>query len=111
MLRRSVTSGTRRRMAFVRSCCAPLALALLLSALERNTFGQAPVLGSPATAAPQGSATPTPTLPPPEPPPSTVAQPVPPARPQESVLTTPVEGATAAEHRPKAGERKPQKPT
>src|SRR3954468_22395016 len=109
MQRRSATSGTRRRMALLQICCAPLALALLLSALERSTLGQAPVLGSPATAASEGSATPP--LPPPEPPQPTVPRPVPPTRPQEPVLATPIEGATAPEHRPKAGDRKAPKPT
>lgn len=109
MLGRSATSGTRRRKALLQICCAPLALTLLLSALERSIFGQAPVLGSPATAVTEGSATPT--LPPPEPPQPTVPRPVPPTRPQESVLATPVEGGTAPEHRPKAGERKAPKPT
>src|SRR4051812_42248668 len=109
MQRRSATSGTRRRMALLQICCAPLALALLLSALERSTLGQAPVLGSPAIAASEGSATPP--LPPPEPPQPTVPRPVPPTRPREPVLATPIEGATAPEHRPKAGDRKAPKPT
>src|SRR4051812_40598036 len=85
MLRRSVTSGTRRPMALLRICCAPVALALMLGALQRSTFGQPPALAAPAAAATDQSQTPT--LPPPESPPA------------------------AASHPPKASERKPPKPT
>ena len=75
MLRRSVTSGTRRRMALLRSCCALLALALLLSALERSTLGQSPALVAQQMRLPDQSAAPA--LPPPAPPPAAVDQPAP----------------------------------
>src|SRR5882757_1923107 len=73
MLRRSVTSGTRRRMALLRCCCAPLVLVLLLGALVQNSLGQAPEFGGPANAATDQTAAPT--LPPPASPPAAVAQP------------------------------------
>jgi general secretion pathway protein D len=107
MLRRSVTNGTRCRMALLRSYCAPLALALLLSALERSTFAQPPALGGPAIAAAEETAATT--LPPPESPGANGVQPAPtPPQPQPSLATP---GAAALEHRPKASDRKAPKPT
>ncbi len=100
MLRRSVTSGARRRMAFVRSCCAPVALVLLLCALEHRTLGQSPELAGPAIAATDHSAAPT--LPPPA---------APPAIPPQPAAAAPVGVAVPSAHPTKVSEPKASKPT
>jgi general secretion pathway protein D len=109
MLRRSVTSGMRRRMAPFRSCCALLALALLLSALERSTLGQSPTLDAPANVAVDQTAAPA--LPPPASPAAAGTRTVllPPA--QQEPPTTPADAATAPAHPSKASGRKVSKPT
>src|SRR3954447_17433324 len=75
MLRRSVTNGLQRKMALLRSCCAPLALALLFSALEQGTLGKSPALGGPPNTATDQSAAPK--LPPPASRPVAVNPPLP----------------------------------
>src|SRR5882757_8832109 len=110
MLRRSVTSGTRRRTALLRCCCAPLALALLLGALVQNSQGQAPELGGPANAASDQTAAPT--LPPPATPPATVAQPAVPTPPQQEAGASVTVGAESTPAHPsKARDAKASKPT
>lgn len=100
MLRRSVTSGARRRMVLLRSCCASFALALLLGALEQNTLAQAPALGGPANAATDQATTPT--LPPPESPPTAANPPAP---------ATPAPIATVPSQPAKSIDPKVSKPT
>jgi general secretion pathway protein D len=107
MLRRSVTSGARRRMALLRSCCATVALALLFSAPERNTLGQSPSLGGPANAEADQAATPK--LPPPASP-AAINQPAIPAPTQlPPAPAAPVE--STATHSSKATDPKASKPT
>jgi general secretion pathway protein D len=106
MLRRSVTSGTQRRMALLRCCCAPVALALLLSVLEPSTLAQSPALAAPGIAAGDQSATPT--LPPPETPPPASSQPTPPTPPQKD-QAAPTPAAPA--HPAKSNDAKASKPS
>jgi general secretion pathway protein D len=108
MLRRSVTSGTRRRTALPRNCCARFALILLLIAVQQSIFAQSPDLAGPAVVVTDQSATPT--LPPPASPPASVKQPslAPPAQ-QEPVAAATAE--TEHRHPVKTSDPKAVKPT
>src|SRR6478735_7437413 len=52
MGRWSVSSGIERRMAFLRSCCAPAALAFLLIVPSQIAWSQSPALQPPSQAIP-----------------------------------------------------------
>src|SRR5262245_41338209 len=86
MLRRSVTCGTRRRMALVRSCCAPIALALIVGTWSLVARAQVPALGEPSSSAADSAGVPT--LPPPASPPA-----VPPQRPTPALKATEVKSS------------------
>jgi general secretion pathway protein D len=75
MLRGSTSSGMRRQEALRRTCCAPVALALLLAALPRLVVAQQPALNPQAPAAAAADKPSAPALPPPANPVAPAAQP------------------------------------
>src|SRR5262245_11939706 len=102
MLQRSVSSGMRRQIALWRSCCAPLALALLIIGPHAIAWSEQPA----TTASSAASKTDTWTVPAPQPPstpspPTTTASPNDPQRPA---------GAPAATDPPAANSLPPLRP-
>src|SRR3954469_16960873 len=109
MPQRSVTNGTRRRMTLLRCCCAPLALVLLLGALEQNVRGQSPALDRPANAADESGAAQT--SPPPAKPPAAVAEPTLPIPVQQDAgAAGTVKAQSAPAHPSKPHDTKSSKP-
>src|SRR5262249_48893871 len=99
MLRRSVTRGARRRMALVRTRCAPFALVLIFSAWPLVLRAQTPALDGPSNIAVDraaGPPLPAPAAPPVVPPQS----PTPALKATEAKSSKPTDDLAAALERP-----------